>query len=271
MTTDGAALRVTGLSHRFGTRKVLDQVGFTVAPGQFSVLLGLNGAGKTTLFALITHLYHAAEGSIAVFGSDMRASPSAALSRMGVVFQQATLDLDLTVEQNLAYHAALHGMPRARARQRIEAELGHVNLLERRGDRVRQLSGGQRRRVELARALVHDPALLLLDEPTVGLDIESRRFLVQHVRGLCARQGLAVLWATHLIDEANRDSRIIVLHRGQVLADGPLPEMVAASGQPGLGEAFNALIRAADDMPRPPGPGRSGPGGEPDGPEGQGA
>ncbi len=236
-----AALEVTGLSHRFGARTVLDGVSFTVAPGSFTVLLGPNGAGKTTLFALITRLYHASQGRIAAFGQDFRTSPSKALARMGVVFQQPTLDLDLTVEQNLAYHATLHGMAHADASKRIAAELGRVNLSERARDRVRLLSGGQKRRVELARALVHDPALLLLDEPTAGLDLESRRFLLDHVRRLCSEQGLAVLWATHLIEEAGADADVVVLHCGRVLAQGPASDVIAQGGASGLQDAFERL------------------------------
>jgi ABC-2 type transport system ATP-binding protein len=242
----GAPLVVTGLSHSFGPRPVLDKVGFAVDRGDFTVLLGLNGAGKTTLFALVTRLYHARSGRISVFGHDIRRDPLAALARMGVVFQQPTLDLDLTVEQNLFYHASLHGIAHRAARPRIAAELERVGLAERRRDRVRQLSGGQRRRVEVARALVHDPSLLLLDEPTVGLDIESRRFLLEHVRMLCREQGLAVLWATHLIDEAAAESRVIVLHRGRVLAQGLVPEVVAAAGATTLRDAFDRLVRDAE-------------------------
>lgn len=243
---DAAALSVEGLGYAFGTHRVLDGVGFRIPPGRFTVLLGANGAGKTTLFALVTRLHHAHRGSIAVFGRSMRADPSAALARMGVVFQQPTLDLDLTVEQNLAYHAALHGMGRAEAAPRITAELDRAGLLERRRDRVRQLSGGQRRRVELARALVHDPALLLLDEPTVGLDMESRHALLGNVRRLCAEQGTAALWATHLIDEAEGDTDVIVLHRGRVLAQGPAAEVVAATGAGTLRGAFESLTRGAE-------------------------
>ncbi|MBV9654628.1 MAG: ATP-binding cassette domain-containing protein [Acetobacteraceae bacterium] len=234
-------MAVAGLSHTFGPRKALDRVSFAVGPGDFTVLLGQNGAGKTTLFALVTRLYHASGGSIEVFGSDIRRNPQSALSRMGVVFQQPTLDLDLTVEQNLLYHASLHGMPRSRALQRAESELGRVDLLERRRDRVRTLSGGQRRRVEVARALLHEPDLLLLDEPTVGLDMASRQFLINHVRGLCATRQLAALWATHLIDEASDDSRVVVLHRGRILASGPVPEVRAETGAPSLQAAFAAL------------------------------
>ena len=239
----GPPLEVAGLSHSFGPRRVLDKVSFTVRPGDFTVLLGLNGAGKTTLFALITRLYHSASGSISVFGHDIRRDPLAALARMGVVFQQSTLDLDLTVEQNLYYHASLHGIPRRAAAPRIAAELERVGLAGRRRDKVRQLSGGQRRRVEVARALVHDASLLLLDEPTVGLDIESRRFLLEHVRLLCREQGLGVLWATHLIDEATEDAKVIVLHRGRVLAQGGVGAVVAETGAAGLKEAFDRLVR----------------------------
>ncbi len=239
------ALDVAGLSHAFGPRKVLSEVGFRVRPGDFTVLLGLNGAGKTTLFALVTRLFHSRSGTVSVFGHDIRRESSAALARMGVVFQQPTLDLDLTVAQNMAYHAALHGMPPRLARERAAVELERAGLAARAKDRARLLSGGQRRRVELARALIHQPGLLLLDEPTVGLDIESRRGLLAHVRGLCAERGLGVLWATHLIDEADERARVIVLHKGVVLADGPVPEVVANSGARDLRGAFDALVGTA--------------------------
>ena len=211
---------MAGLSYAFGERRVLQDVSFSVEPGGVSVLLGLNGAGKTTLFALITRLYSARAGRIAVLGHDVERAPLAALARLGVVFQQSTLDLDLTVEQNLHYHAALHGIRRDAAIRRTDEELDRIGLLDRARHRVRTLSGGQKRRVELARALVHEPSVLLLDEPTVGLDVESRAFLIGHVRGLCAR-GLGALWATHLIDEASEGTRVIVLHEGRVLSDAP--------------------------------------------------
>jgi ABC-2 type transport system ATP-binding protein len=223
-------------------RPALQDVSFAIVPGDFTVLLGLNGAGKSTLFSLVTRLYAHRSGSIKVFGATVDGDPVTALTRMGVVFQQPTLDLDLTVEQNLRYHAALHGVSRARTASRIEAELARVDLAERRGDRVRRLSGGQRRRVEIARALLHDPRLLLLDEPTVGLDVAGRRFLLDHVRGLCRDHGLAVLWATHLIDEVGEDSRVIVLHRGRVLADGRAPDVAAAAGAASIRAAFDSLV-----------------------------
>ncbi len=238
------ALAVGGVSHQFGQRKALDDVSFIVRAGDFTVLLGLNGAGKTTLFALITGLYHSRAGSISVYGDDLRRKPLAALARMGVVFQQSTLDLDLTVEQNMLYHAALQGMAKSAARPRIAEELERIGLINRKDDRARQLSGGQRRRVELARALIHNPSLLLLDEPTVGLDIESRQFLLDHVRRLCAERGLAVLWATHLIDEADDRSQVIVLHQGRVLAADSVP--IVKGVDVDLRGAFDRLVQGAN-------------------------
>jgi ABC-2 type transport system ATP-binding protein len=236
-----SALAVTNLSYSFGPRQVLHAVNLTVEPGDFAILLGLNGAGKTTLFALITRLYSARQGRIAVFGDDIEGEPLAALARLGVVFQQSTLDLDLTVEQNLFYHAALHGIARGQARPRIEEELERVSLAARAREKVRALSGGQRRRVELARALLHEPSLLLLDEPTVGLDMESRQFLLQHVQSLCRTRAIGVLWATHLIDEANGASRVIVLHQGRVLADDA-PAALTGPGE-NLKHVFDRLTR----------------------------
>jgi len=240
-----SALAVSNVSHSFGDRKALDGVSFDIQSGDFTVLLGLNGAGKTTLFALVTGLYHSRDGSIAVYGDDLRKRYLKALARIGAVFQQSTLDLDLTVEQNMFYHAALHGIARSVAAPRITAELERVGLADRRTDRARQLSGGQRRRVELARALIHEPALLLLDEPTVGLDIESRQFMLDHVRKLCAERGMAVLWATHLIDEADDKSKVVVLHKGKVLADGGVGEVIANTGEATLRGAFDKLVGSA--------------------------
>ena len=240
-----AALQVEGLVHEFGPKRALDGVAFTILPGDFTVLLGLNGAGKTTLYSLITRLYNNRSGSIRIFGYDVRKQSSKALARIGVVFQQPTLDLDLTVEQNLQYHAALHGISRAEARGRIDVELKRADLIDRRHDKVRSLSGGQRRRIELVRALLHQPQLLLLDEPTVGLDIGSRQAIVTHVRRLCQEDKLAVLWATHLIDEVDEGDQVIVLHLGRVLAEGPVPEVVRRAGAAHVREAFTSLIAKA--------------------------
>jgi len=222
----------------------LDNVSFTVEPGQCAFLLGPNGAGKTTLFALATRLYHSRSGVIRIFGVDLRRQPVAALARIGAVFQQPTLDLDLTVEQNLFYHASLHGLGRREAAARMAAELERIEMLDRRREKVRHLSAGQRRRVEIARAMLHRPSLLLLDEPTVGLDVASRQYLLERVRRTCRDQALAALWATHLIDEAENDGTVIVLHQGRILAQGDAAQVSAAAGAASLKAAFQKMTAA---------------------------
>jgi ABC-2 type transport system ATP-binding protein len=238
-----AALSVEAVSHAFGARRVLHDVSLTVGQGRFCALLGLNGAGKTTLFSLITRLYNNRSGRIAVLGFDVRRQPAEALRRLGVVFQSRTLDLELSISQNLAYHASLHGMPTRLGRERALAELQRAGLADRAGEKVRNLSGGQMRRVEIARALLHRPRLLLLDEPTVGLDIAARADILARVRALAADEGLGVLWATHLIDEVRAADRVILLHRGRVLADGPAERVAEQAGAGSLGAAIPSLTR----------------------------
>ena len=241
--TELPALSIEGLGHRFGPRRVLNDVSFSISPGDFMVLLGLNGAGKTTLFSLATRLYVQREGAIRIFGMDVREQASECLRRMGVVFQQPTLDLDLTVEQNLLYHASLHGLSHREAVQRGVAEMERVGLADRRRDKVRQLSGGQRRRVEIARCLLHRPRLLLLDEPTVGLDIASRQFMLDHTRQLCREAGIAALWATHLIDEVGDGAQVVVLHKGEVRAVGPAAQLLGQTRTPSMRAAFESLVQ----------------------------
>jgi ABC-2 type transport system ATP-binding protein len=237
------ALEVHGVSHRYGARLALDSVSFAVAPGSFTILLGLNGAGKSTLFSLITRLYATREGRISIYGHDVAREPSAALGQLGVVFQSRALDVDISVEQNLVYHAALHGIGRREAVERSRAALARVDLADRLHERVAKLSGGQMRRVEIARALLHRPRLLLLDEPTVGLDVRARAAILKHVRGLLRDQRIGVLWATHLIDEAMSGDDVVILHHGRVLAKGPIDDLVAGSGEKDLAGVFAKLAR----------------------------
>jgi ABC-2 type transport system ATP-binding protein len=243
------ALLVEGLSHFYGAHKALDDVTFTVAPGSFTVLLGLNGAGKSTLFSLVTRLYAARRGRIAIFGHDVEREPCEALRRLGVVFQARTLDLDLSVMQNLVYHAALHGIGPSEARRRGEAALKRVAMADRAHDKARNLSGGQMRRVEIARALVHAPRLMLLDEPTVGLDIKARADILAHVRTLVAQQNLGVLWTTHLIDEVGDSDDVVILHKGKALATGPVGAVVARTGASDIAGAFARLTGVSAQEP----------------------
>ena len=238
-----ALLSVRGVSKSYGARPALKGVDLEVRAGEFVALLGPNGAGKSTLFQLLTGLFNADAGEVRVCGQDMRVAPVRALGRIGVVFQQMTLDMDLSVEANLVFHARLHGIGGAQAKARIADALARLGLAERRGDRVRELSGGNRRKVELARALVHQPSVLLMDEATVGLDPASRRHLLDEVLALRA-SGVGVLWASHLVDEAEGADRVLVLHKGKLLAQGTPAELVAASGCATLAEAFLKMTRS---------------------------
>ncbi|MFK7869382.1 MAG: ABC transporter ATP-binding protein [Roseobacter sp.] len=214
-----SGLQVDGLSFSYGAKTALNDVSFDVSAGQFCALLGPNGAGKSTLIALLTRLLVAPGGDISIAGHDVRSAPRRALAELGVVFQQPTLDLSLTVRQNMAYFAALHGMPRKAAVRRIDDMLERLDMRERSAEKVATLNGGHRRRMELARALLHEPKVLLLDEPTVGLDAAARAAITAHVHDLAA-DGLCVLWTTHLPDEVRDTDQLLVLHQGQIIAAG---------------------------------------------------
>jgi ABC-2 type transport system ATP-binding protein len=242
-----AALAIEHVSHAYGARKALDDVSFEVAPATFAVLIGLNGAGKSTLFSIITRLYASGSGVVRVFGFDVARQSGAALARIGVVFQSRTLDLDLTVDQNLRYQAALHGVAGREAHERGSALLERVGLADRARDRVRELSGGQMRRVEIARALIHRPRLLLLDEPTAGLDVRARADILTLTRGLVAADGVSVLWTTHLVDEVKPDDSVIVMHEGRVLAADRAQAVMAAARAGSIGDAFARLTGGAEE------------------------
>ena len=227
-------LEVRSLSYHYGAKTALNDLSFALEPGQFCALLGPNGAGKSTLFSLMTRLLVSTEGEITVAGHDIAKEPRAALGKIGVVFQQQTLDLDMTVTQNLRYFAALQGLSGARAQHSIDGALERLAMSERAGEKVRALNGGHRRRMEIARALVHAPEVLLLDEPTVGLDTQSRQAITGHVHDL-ADSGLLVFWATHLVDEIRDEDAVIILHRGQVLAQD---NAAAIAGQGALVDRF---------------------------------
>jgi ABC-2 type transport system ATP-binding protein len=235
------ALEVCGVSYSYGANFALKDVSLAVYPGVFTALLGPNGAGKTTLFSLIAHLFESRGGAVRIGGWDVRTASSRALRRLGVVFQQPTLDLDLTVTQNLSYFAALHGIAGRNAERRIDLALAHLDLAQLRRHKVRVLSGGYRRRVELARALLHEPALLLLDEPTVGLDVQSRQRMVDHAHLLARDNGIAVLWATHLIDEIRDGDRVVIMQSGKIIDEGTVANVNAKAGCTTIAETFVRL------------------------------
>ncbi len=239
------ALLLDKVVKTYGPIRAVDGVSLKAQAGEFIALLGPNGAGKSTLFQLLSGLFTADSGRIEVMGHDMSRDPVPALAELGIVFQQPTLDLELTVTANLLFHAGLHGMPRSTALARIEEELAHLSLADRAHDKTAQLSGGNRRRVELARALLHRPRLLLMDEPTVGLDPASRSELLKQLLAMRRERQVAILWATHLCDEVPDADRVIVLHRGKVLADTTPPKLIETSGKASIEEAFLAMTGTA--------------------------
>jgi ABC-2 type transport system ATP-binding protein len=235
------ALLLDGVVKTYGAVRAVDGVSLRASPGEFIALLGPNGAGKTTLFQLLSGLFVPDAGRIEIMGHDMRRDPVPALGLLGIVFQQPTLDLELSVTGNLLFHAGLHGIPRAVAKARIARELARLGLAERAHDKAAQLSGGNRRRVELARALLHEPRVLLMDEATVGLDPGSRSDLLKLMLSLRAERSVAVLWATHLCDEVPDADRVVVLHRGKILADTTPAQLVASAGTATIEQAFLAM------------------------------
>jgi len=240
-TTRLAALNVEGVSFAYSGTQALIDVSLRVDAGRLAVLLGPNGAGKTTLFSLLSGLFAPGSGQVDVLGADLVTQSRQALGSLGVVFQTPTLDNDLNVRQNLTYFADLHGLTRLDATRRIAEVLETHALAELATRRVSTLSGGQRRRVELARSLIHQPALLLMDEATVGLDIDSRQDFVKHVRQLVESLGVAVLWATHLEDEVLASDMVHILDQGRILASGELGALFSAHHVEDIGSLTRSL------------------------------
>jgi ABC-2 type transport system ATP-binding protein len=213
------AVDIQGVTHRYGDHVALRDVTLRVSPGTLYGLLGPNGSGKTTLFRVLSTLMPPSEGRAHVFGENPAQSPDAVRRRLGVVFQDEALDEALTVRENLRVQAALYGLHGADRRDRIDDLLRRLDVADRVDDAVGTLSGGLRRRVDLARGLLHRPDLLLLDEPTTGLDPGARRAFWAAIDTLRAAEGTTLLLATHLMDEAERCDRVGILSDGRLVAD----------------------------------------------------
>lgn len=232
------------LSKAYQGHVALRDVSLSLHPGERVALLGPNGAGKSTLMQLLTGLFVPDSGDICIMGHDLRSHAPQALAHLGVVFQQPALDLDLSVQANLRFHCDLHGLPRAQADERIEQGLERLGLTTHLKQPCRTLSGGNRRKIELVRALLHRPAILLMDEATVGLDPASRLQLLQAVQDLQREQGVATLWATHLVEEVEQADRVVVLHKGLVRHQGRVADLLSDTGQTSVQEAFLSLTRS---------------------------
>jgi ABC-2 type transport system ATP-binding protein len=225
-----AALEIADVRHRYGQRESLRGLSFSVSAGDVFALLGPNGGGKTTLFRIISTLIKPSAGSVEVFGTDAIRRPAWARRHLGVVFQHPAVDPWLTVVENLRTHAALYGLRSARRARLIERALERFGLTPRAADRVSTLSGGLRRRVELAKALLPEPPLLVLDEPSAGLDPVARRDLLQELTRLRDDAGTTVVLTTHLMDEAAVCDRVGILHEGRLAAIGAPTALTEAIG-----------------------------------------
>lgn len=223
----GSALEVADLHHRYGDRESLRGLSFSVAQGDLFAMLGPNGGGKSTLFRIISTLMAPSSGTVEVFGHDVVKEPMAARRQLGIVFQSAAIDPWLTVLENMRHHGHLYGLSGAPLARAIERALERLGLTPRAGDRVGTLSGGLRRRVELAKALLPEPKLLVLDEPSSGLDPTARRELLLELRRLRDDAGTTVVLTTHLFDEAAAADRVGILHDGQLVAIGAPADLVA--------------------------------------------
>lgn len=224
------AVQIQHVTHQYGDTVALQDVSLAVAQGSVYALLGPNGGGKTTLFRILTTLLKPSAGSAAVFGLDTALQPDAVRHRLGVIFQQPALDDELTVQENLRFHGALHGLSGTTLQQRMDNLLGVFDLSDRKADRIKTLSGGLKRRADLARGLLHRPDLLLLDEPTTGLDPVARRSFWQALRRLRREEGTTMMLATHLLEEAEPADHVGIIDRGHLVAQGTPTDLKQALG-----------------------------------------
>ena len=208
------------LSHQYGSRLALSNVSFEVKAGEIFGLLGPNGGGKSTLFRILSTMMAPTGGRAEVAGHDVARDPAAVRRSIGVVFQTQSLDKALTVAENLRAQGHLHGLSGPKLRDRMQQVMERLGLADRRNDIVETLSGGLKRRVEIAKGLLHRPVVLLMDEASTGLDPGARRELWQYVEELRSREGVTILLTTHILDEADRCDRLALLHQGRVVAEG---------------------------------------------------
>jgi len=237
------AVEIVDLSHSYGDRLAIDRLTLSIQAGEIFAVLGPNGGGKTTLFRVLSTLIPAQRGEVRMLGFDLRRETDAIRRRLGVVFQAPSLDRKLTVLENIRHQAALYGLHGEPLQRRIDELLETFNLKDRAGELTERLSGGLRRRVELAKGLIHHPRLLLLDEPSTGLDPGARADLWNYLTFLRSSAGVTIVLTTHYLDEADRADRIAILHQGKLVAeDTPTALRNSVGG--------DSLLIEADDAPR---------------------
>jgi ABC-2 type transport system ATP-binding protein len=235
-------IEVQNLTKRFGEFVAVDDISFSVPEGQIFAFLGPNGAGKTTTIKMLTTILRPTSGTIRVAGADPTTDPNAVRRSFGIGFQDASLDDNLTAAENMEFHGVLWGVARNARRERTEKLLKFVELWDRRRDLVKKFSGGMRRRLEIARALLHAPRIIFLDEPTIGLDPQTRNKIWGYIRSLVQEEKVTVFFTTHYMEEAERIAqRIAVIDRGTIIASGSADELKTQTGTDSLENAFLTL------------------------------
>jgi len=235
-------IRVTNLTKRYGQITAVRDVSFEVKAGEIFAFLGPNGAGKTTTIKILTTLLKPTSGEVQVDGFDPTRNQAEVRKRFGIVFQDPSLDDQLTAYQNMDLHGALYAVPKNLRKERIEQLLNLFQLWDRRNDLVKNFSGGMRRRLEIARCMLHTPKIIFLDEPTLGLDPQTRNQLWTHIRRLNEDEGITVFLTTHYMDEAERmANRIAIIDHGAIVAQGTLIELKEETGADSLEAAFLKL------------------------------
>jgi ABC-2 type transport system ATP-binding protein len=233
----------------YGKNEALKGVSLDIGEGEIVGLLGPNGAGKSTLFQLASGLFAPDGGEVKLFGMDYRQKASEILSRLGVVFQSRSLDLDMTVKANLKFHGNLFGLSGKALDSRIADAAALFEVTDLLDKPVRTLSGGNQRRTEIVRALINAPDLLLMDEPSVGLDPTTRKLLVKHVQQVREQHQTSILWATHLVEEVEHADRIALIVAGRIIRIGTPAELLAAAGTDNLTDAYIALTGVKPGAP----------------------
>ena len=238
-----AVLKINNVKKYFNSFQALNNISLEIKSGELVVLLGPNGAGKSTLFSIITGLSRADSGSCVINGCDIAFNSINALKNLGIVFQQPTIDLELTIKENLFFHSRLHGLKLQNDKKKIENELSRSGLEKKINNKVRTLSGGERRKIELIRSLLHNPRLLLLDEPTVGLDPGSRTDLMKKIIKIKKSETLSILWTTHLVDEAEKADKIVILSKGEIVAMGNKLKILRIANEKKIEKAFLKIVK----------------------------